>query len=283
MPWLYACLPKLSSMTTHTQAFFLPLTLRTSESKIRMAKDPAFLFYPGDWLGGTMTFSRHHKGAYMDLLMAQFNQVALTIEDIQQVLGVDFQLWETKLKSKFESESNGTLFYNKKLREEVIRRKQYTQSRRNNLNKSHMEHHMAQHMETETETVIKATNTTKPNKGVRRAFTPPTLEQIQVYCQERGNKVNPQYFYNRNTATGWVDKNGNKYKDWKAVIRTWESFKEAISSIPVQQAGKRPVAIVVVEKIAIGKSDRDILHDLVGVYTEHAINEALMQARGKKQ
>ncbi|MHA2039809.1 MAG: hypothetical protein ACW98X_25615, partial [Promethearchaeota archaeon] len=38
-----------------------------------MAKDPAFLFYPGDWLGGTMLFSRAHKGAYMDLLMAQFN------------------------------------------------------------------------------------------------------------------------------------------------------------------------------------------------------------------
>ena len=27
-----------------------------------MAKDPAFLFYPGDWLGGTMGMTLEEKG-----------------------------------------------------------------------------------------------------------------------------------------------------------------------------------------------------------------------------
>lgn len=40
-----------------------------------MAKDPAFLFYPGDWLGGTMGMSLTQKGAYFHLLMVQFNNV----------------------------------------------------------------------------------------------------------------------------------------------------------------------------------------------------------------
>ena len=44
-----------------------------------MSKDPAFLFYPGDWLGGTMLMTRHHKGAYMDLLMAQYNNGHMTL------------------------------------------------------------------------------------------------------------------------------------------------------------------------------------------------------------
>ena len=56
-----------------------------------MAKDPAFLFYPGDWMGGVSTFTRAHKGAYMDVLMAQHNNGHLSIEDIEIVLGSDFE------------------------------------------------------------------------------------------------------------------------------------------------------------------------------------------------
>ena len=64
-----------------------------------MAKDPAFLFYPGDWLGGTMTFNREQKGAYMDLLMVQFNSGHMCLDDIKAVLGPDFDtMWERKLK-----------------------------------------------------------------------------------------------------------------------------------------------------------------------------------------
>ena len=95
-----------------------------------MGQDPAFLFYPGDWMGGTVTFSRAHKGAYMDLLMAQFNYGHMTLDDIKHILGSDFDLmWEQKLKQKFEIDSNGC-FYNKKLEDEKQKRKGYVESRR---------------------------------------------------------------------------------------------------------------------------------------------------------
>lgn len=116
-----------------------------------MAKDPAFLFYPGDWLGGTMTFSRSHKGAYMDLLMAQFNQGKLTDNDIRDVLGSDYDLmWENKLKSKFKVDSDGK-FYNEKLLNEQEKRKKFSQSRHKNL--SHKANDIKPHITSDMENV----------------------------------------------------------------------------------------------------------------------------------
>ena len=114
-----------------------------------MAKDPAFLFYPGDWLGGTMTFSRSHKGAYMDLLMVQFNNGHMSLQDVETVLGGDFQtMWEYKLKAKFLQDEKG-LYYNQKLEDEVNKRRNFTDSRKKNLNNktSHMEAHTDARME----------------------------------------------------------------------------------------------------------------------------------------
>lgn len=101
-----------------------------------MGKDPAFLFYPGDWLGGTMLYTRHQKGAYMDLLMGQFHNGHLSTDDIQGILGPDFEtLWESKLKAKFTQDQEGR-WYNVKLETEMIKRKNYTTSRKENLAKT---------------------------------------------------------------------------------------------------------------------------------------------------
>ncbi len=52
-------------------------------------------------------------------------------------------------------------------------------------------------------------------------FTKPTLEEITAYCQERGNNVDPQAFYDFYESKGW--KVGNQpMKDWRAAVRTWE-------------------------------------------------------------
>jgi hypothetical protein len=99
-----------------------------------MAKDPAFLFYPGDWQGGTMIFSRFLKGCYMDILIAQFNNGHLSLEEIKTVLGSDFgQAWPT-LQKKFKTDTNG-LFFNEKLETEMMKRREYSISRSNNRKK----------------------------------------------------------------------------------------------------------------------------------------------------
>lgn len=52
-------------------------------------------------------------------------------------------------------------------------------------------------------------------------FSPPTLEEVQAYCRERGNKVDAEKFTDFYASKGW--KVGNQpMKDWKAAVRTWE-------------------------------------------------------------
>lgn len=58
------------------------------------------------------------------------------------------------------------------------------------------------------------------NKG-KTKFQKPSLEEIRQYCQERGNKVNPENFFNFYESKGWVV-GKSPMKDWKAAVRTWE-------------------------------------------------------------
>lgn len=118
-----------------------------------MAKDPAFLFYPNDWIGGTMGMTFEEKGAYMELLMLQFNRGHMTKHMMGQTVG---QLLD-KVLDKFEIDTNG-LYFNSRLEHEKIKRKKFTESRRNNvcgLNQhtkkqqkigAHMEGHIISHM-----------------------------------------------------------------------------------------------------------------------------------------
>ena len=92
-----------------------------------MSKDPAFLFYPNDWIGGTMGMTLEEKGAYIELLMMQFNRGHMTSHMIGLIVG---QLWD-KVKDKFEVDDKG-LYFNRRLDEESEKRKRFTESRRNN-------------------------------------------------------------------------------------------------------------------------------------------------------
>ncbi len=121
-----------------------------------MSKDPAFLFYPGDWLGGTMIMSRHQKGCYIDLLITQFNNGPLSLETIKTVLGQDQAIW-TVLSSKFKQDSSGN-FFNERLATEIEKRKKFCRSRgdnrkggKNQSYESSHENHMNHHMENEDE------------------------------------------------------------------------------------------------------------------------------------
>ena len=92
-----------------------------------MGKDPAFLFYPNDYIGGTMGMSFEEKGAYMELLMMQFNRGHMSLQMIGQTVG---KLWDT-IQDKFLQDEKG-FWYNKRLEDEQNKRKAFTESRRNN-------------------------------------------------------------------------------------------------------------------------------------------------------
>lgn len=123
-----------------------------------MAKDPAFLWYPNDYIGGTMGMTFEEKGAYVHLLMMQFNRGHMTSHMVGQEVG---QLWE-RIKDKFVLDENG-LYYNVRLDAEIKKRQTFINSRYNNLEGTnqytkkgrnreghtdgHMDGHVTSHME----------------------------------------------------------------------------------------------------------------------------------------
>jgi hypothetical protein len=195
-----------------------------------MAKDPAFLFYPGDWQGGTSTLSRFLKGCYIDVLIAQFNSGHLSLEEIKTVLGSDFgQSWPT-LQKKFNKDPEG-LFYNVKLETEMIKRKEYSKSRsKNRTSKKDMnnicetyEKHMSLHMENENEDVNK--NLVKNEKIKVRSNV--LLKQSEILkLTEAHLPEEIEWMYDKLSA--YKLSKGKKYKSDYGAILTWvvESLKK---------------------------------------------------------
>ncbi len=61
----------------------------------------------------------------------------------------------------------------------------------------------------------------EPHSQPKR-FIKPSLEEVEKYCKERNNNINPKRFYDHYESNGWkVGK--NPMKDWKATVRKWES------------------------------------------------------------
>ena len=60
-------------------------------------------------------------------------------------------------------------------------------------------------------------------KKEKAAFAPPTLEEVEQYCQERGLTVNARKFYNYYSAVGWrVGDRKDPMEDWRAKIEEWQ-------------------------------------------------------------
>jgi uncharacterized protein YdaU (DUF1376 family) len=124
----------------------------------KKGKDPAFLFYPNDWIGGTMGMTFEEKGAYMEVLMLQFNRGHMTTHMVGQLVG---QLW-LNVEAKFRQDDEG-LWYNERLEEEQEKRQTFTKSRNNNLSGKNQHSlkpvfdggHTTSHMEDEDEDVNK--------------------------------------------------------------------------------------------------------------------------------
>lgn len=76
----------------------------------------------------------------------------------------------------------------------------------------------------ETETVI-----TGDGSPLSTKFTPPTLEEVISYCEERKNNVDASKWFDFYASKGWMV-GKNKMKDWRAAVRTWENTRQSAGS-----------------------------------------------------
>ena len=66
--------------------------------------------------------------------------------------------------------------------------------------------------------------TEKEKKDSPKRFVPPSIDEVQAYCTERGNGIDAESFIDFYTSKNWyVGK--TKMTDWQAAVRTWESRK----------------------------------------------------------
>lgn len=70
--------------------------------------------------------------------------------------------------------------------------------------------------------VISTKSNIKSKSSNRAKFVPPTLEEVQSYCQTRNSDVDPKKFFEYYDAGGWKDAKGNPVKNWKQKLITWE-------------------------------------------------------------
>ena len=125
-------------------------------------KDPAFLFYRSDFLSGVTDLTMEERGQYISLLCLQHQKGALNEKTIRLSVGSV----SVDVLAKFLKDENGN-YYNERLKVEIEKRNNFTESRRNNgskggrppkndkpydeANKNHMDMHMGNHMGNENE------------------------------------------------------------------------------------------------------------------------------------
>ncbi|MBS5907842.1 MAG: hypothetical protein KIC84_11515 [Dysgonomonas mossii] len=78
----------------------------------------------------------------------------------------------------------------------------------------------------------------KESKEKTKRFSPPQIEEIKAYCNERKNNISAEHFFNFYTSKDWMI-GKNKMKDWRAAVRTWES-KQKGGINETKQADRQP-------------------------------------------
>ena len=69
-------------------------------------------------------------------------------------------------------------------------------------------------------------------KGVKKAFTPPTIEEVKDYTAEKGLAIDAERFIDYYEAQGWKLSNGNQMKDWRAAARRWARTEKPSTPSP---------------------------------------------------
>lgn len=56
-------------------------------------------------------------------------------------------------------------------------------------------------------------------------FLPPSQKEVEDYCRERKNNIDPRRFVDYYTGNGWM-MGKSRMKDWKAAVRSWETMEK---------------------------------------------------------
>jgi hypothetical protein len=183
-----------------------------------MAKDPAFLFYSSDFLNGVSDLTMEERGQFITLLCLQHQKGTLTDKTIRLCLGSV----SVDVLSKFTKDKQGN-YFNERLNEEIEKRIQFTESRRNNGSKGGRPKNNTKPLGLAKHNLMEDVNENE-NEDVNINKSKCSFEEVYEYMAIRIGteqaKVEAEKFVNYYTSNGWrVGK--NPMKSWQHAVNNW--------------------------------------------------------------
>jgi uncharacterized protein YdaU (DUF1376 family) len=172
-------------------------------------KDPAFLFYPSDFLTGTMFMSNEQIGIYIRLLCSQHQHGGIIDKlSFNSLVGNN-----DLLRSKFIETETG--FYNERLTDEMDKRNKKS----NNMSEVAKEvwrlrkiqlYNKSKKSEYKSNTKVK-----KKGTIVIQPINVNINEVIDYFINNNYTKESAEKFFNYYSVADWRDGKGNPVKNWK--------------------------------------------------------------------
>ena len=183
-----------------------------------MAKDPAFLFYSSDFLNGVADLTMEERGQFITLLCLQHQKGTLTDKTIRLSLGSV----SVDVLSKFSKDKDGN-FFNERLQEEIEKRIQFTESRRNNGSKGGRPKNNTKPLGLAKHNLMEDVNENE-NEDIIINKNRCSFEQAYEYMSSRIGidqaKIEAEKFVNYYESNGWkVGK--NPMKSWTHAVNNW--------------------------------------------------------------
>ncbi len=182
-----------------------------------MAKDPAFLFYPSDFLTGTMFMNNEQIGIYVRLLCSQHQHGGIIDKDSFNALVGSNLL----IRNKFIESDTG--FYNERLTIEMDKRNKKS----NNMSETAKEvwkkrkeqkQYKSKENEYNCNTNVKendaiAIQPVNRNRNINKDINIDDI--IKYFIENNYTKESAEKFYNYYSIANWKDSNGKQVKNWK--------------------------------------------------------------------
>jgi hypothetical protein len=186
------------------------LNILKKEVRWSMHKDPAFLFYPSDFLTGVTDLTMEERGQFITLLCLQHQKGSLSEKTIRlSVANVSDDVI-----SKFKKDEEGN-FFNERLKLEIEKRSAFVDSRRENGSKGGRPRkpNGLANGKPNAKPNGKAKNNLSINININENIT---VDEVVNYFKENGYKEeSARNFFNYYSSAEWKDSNGNEVKNWK--------------------------------------------------------------------
>ena len=196
-------------------------------------RNPWSAFYWRDHIGDTGHLTLAQHGAYL-LLMAHYYMTGKPIpanaEQVHRICrctnDADRHATERVLSEFFTLD--GEAYRHSRIEAELQKAADISAKRRAAAEAKHkkkaanaQQMHVQMQTQPQPQSQSQSQQESPRNSKARAGACAPTLAQVTAYCAERGNRIDPQQWFDHYSANGW--KVGRvPMRDWMAAVRKWE-------------------------------------------------------------